>query len=185
VYKLLKAISYNLILKKGELQLMSTPNENYIILTKEGYENIEKELEELKSVRRKEVSDKLKVARSFGDLSENAEYDEAKNEQAQLEERITKLENILRKAEIISESDMKMNVVNVGSTVKFSIKYPDGEVEEEEYTIVGSAEANPSEGKISNESPIGKSLLGTKKGQKVDVQVPDGIAKLKILSIAY
>ncbi|EHL15994.1 transcription elongation factor greA [Peptoanaerobacter stomatis] len=164
---------------------MSTPNENYIILTKEGYENIEKELEELKSVRRKEVSDKLKVARSFGDLSENAEYDEAKNEQAQLEERITKLENILRKAEIISESDMKMNVVNVGSTVKFFIKYPDGEVEEEEYTIVGSAEANPSEGKISNESPIGKSLLGTKKGQKVDVQVPDGIAKLKILSIAY
>lgn len=163
---------------------MSTANET-VLLTREGYESIEKDLEELKSVKRKEVSDKLKVARSFGDLSENAEYDEAKNEQAQLEERITKLENILRKAEIISEADMQMNIVNIGSTVKFSIKYPDGETDEEEYTIVGSAEANPADGKISNESPIGRSLLGAKKGQKVDAQVPDGIAKLKVLSIAH
>lgn len=163
---------------------MSTANET-VLLTREGYESIEKDLEELKSVKRKEVSDKLKVARSFGDLSENAEYDEAKNEQAQLEERITKLENILRKAEIISEADMQMNIVNIGSTVKFSIKYPDGETDEEEYTIVGSAEADPADGKISNESPIGRSLLGAKKGQKVDAQVPDGIAKLKVLSIAH
>ena len=101
---------------------MSVSNENDILLTKEGYENIEKELEELKSVRRKEVSDKLKEARSFGDLSENAEYDEAKNEQAQLEERIAKLENMLRKAVIISETDLKMNIVNLGSQVKVSIK---------------------------------------------------------------
>ena len=162
---------------------MSVSNENDILLTKDGYENIEKELEELKSVRRKEVSDKLKEARSFGDLSENAEYDEAKNEQAQLEERIAKLENMLRKAVIISETDLKMNIVNLGSQVKVSIKYPDGEVEEEDYTIVGSAESNPAEGKISNDSPIGKALIGAKKGQKIDVQVPDGIAKKKIVSI--
>lgn len=164
---------------------MATPVENAILLTREGYENIEKELEELKSVRRKEVSDKLKEARSFGDLSENAEYDEAKNEQAQLEERIAKLENMLRKAEIISEADIKANKVNIGSIVKVSIKYPDGETEEEEYTIVGSTESNPLEGKISNESPIGKAMIGAKKGQKVDVQVPDGIAKIKILSIEH
>ena len=88
---------------------MATPVENMVLLTREGYENIEKELEELKSVRRKEISDKLKEARSFGDLSENAEYDEAKNEQAQLEERIAKLENMLRKAEIISETDIYAN----------------------------------------------------------------------------
>lgn len=164
---------------------MATPVENMVLLTREGYENIEKELEELKSVRRKEVSDKLKEARSFGDLSENAEYDEAKNEQAQLEERIAKLENMLRKAEIISETDIKANKVNIGSIVKVSIKYPDGETEEEEYTIVGSTESNPLDGKISNESPIGKAMIGAKKGQKVDVQVPDGIAKIKILSIEY
>ena len=151
---------------------MSVSNENDILLTKDGYENIEKELEELKSVRRKEVSDKLKEARSFGDLSENAEYDEAKNEQAQLEERIAKLENMLRKAVIISETDLKMNIVNLGSQVTVSIKYPDGEVE-----------SNPAEGKISNDSPIGKALIGAKKGQKIDVQVPDGIAKIKIVSI--
>ena len=149
---------------------MSVSNENDILLTKEGFENIEKELDELKSVRRKEVSDKLKEARSFGDLSENAEYDEAKNEQAQLEERIAK-------------PDLKMNIVNLGSQVKISIKYPDGEVEEDDYTIVGSAESNPAEGKISNDSPIGKALIGAKKGQKIDVQVPDGIAKIKIISI--
>lgn len=164
---------------------MSTPVDNSILLTKEGYENIEKELEELKSVRRKEVSDKLKEARSFGDLSENAEYDEAKNEQAQLEERIAKLENMLRKAEIISEADMKANKVNLGSIVKVTIKYPDGETEEEEYTIVGSTESNPLDGKISNESPVGKAIIGAKKGQKVDVQVPDGIAKIKINSIEH
>ncbi len=164
---------------------MATPVENMVLLTREGYENIEKELEELKSVRRKEISDKLKEARSFGDLSENAEYDEAKNEQAQLEERIAKLENMLRKAEIISETDIKANKVNIGSIVKVSIKYPDGETEEEEYTIVGSTESNPLDGKISNESPIGKAMIGAKKGQKVDVQVPDGIAKIKILSIEY
>ena len=164
---------------------MATPVENMVLLTREGYENIEKELEELKSVRRKEISDKLKEARSFGDLSENAEYDEAKNAQAQLEERIAKLENMLRKAEIISETDIKANKVNIGSIVKVSIKYPDGETEEEEYIIVGSTESNPLDGKISNESPIGKAMIGAKKGQKVDVQVPDGIAKIKILSIEY
>ena len=118
-------------------------------------------------------------------MSENAEYDEAKNEQAQLEERIAKLENMLRKAEIISETDIKANKVNIGSRVKVSIKYPDGETEEEEYIIVGSTESNPLDGKISNESPIGKAMIGAKKGQKVDVQVPDGIAKIKILSIEY
>ena len=148
--------------------------EESIIVTREGYEKMQNELEELKTVKRQEVSEKLKVARSFGDLSENAEYDAAKEEQAQLEERIAKL-----------EQDMKQNIVNIGSTVKFSVKYPDGESEEKTVVIVGRTESNLAEGKMSNESPIGKALMGAKKGQKVDVQVPDGIAKVKVISTKF
>jgi Transcription elongation factor len=119
-----------------------------ILLTEEGFKKIEDELELLKTVRRKEVAERIKVAISFGDISENSEYDEAKNEQAQLEERILKLENILRVAVIIDESSIDTNLVTVGSVVKIEFKDAlTDEVEEDEYTIVGSAEADPSESK--------------------------------------
>ena len=151
-----------------------------ILLTQEGYQKLEDELEILKTVRRREVADRIKVAISFGDISENAEYDEAKNEQAQVEERIMKLENMIRKAVIIDESQIDLNVVTIGSIVKVN----DVEFDEEvEYTIVGSAEADPYDGKISNESPVGRALLGKTVGDEVDVQVPDGIAKFKIIEI--
>ncbi len=153
---------------------------NEILLTQEGYDKLEEEVEFLKTVRRKEVAERIKVAISFGDLSENAEYDEAKNEQAQVEERIMKLENMIRKAVIIDESQIDLNVVTIGSIVKVN----DVEFDEEvEYTIVGSAEADPYDGKISNESPVGRALLGKTVGEEVDVQVPDGIAKFKIIEI--
>lgn len=153
---------------------------NEILLTQEGYDKLEEEVEFLKTVRRKEVAERIKVAISFGDLSENAEYDEAKNEQAQVEERIMKLENMIRKAVIIDESQIDVNIVTIGSIVKVN----DVEFDEEvEYTIVGSAEADPYDGKISNESPVGKALLGRTVGDEVDVQVPDGTAKFKILEI--
>ena len=150
------------------------------ILTQEGYNKIEEEVEYLKTIKRKEVAERIKVAISFGDLSENAEYDEAKNEQAQVEERIIKLESMIRRAVIIDESKIDSNVVTIGSIVKVN----DMDFEEEvEYTIVGSAEADPYEGKISNESPVGKALLGRTIGDIVDVQVPDGVAKFEILEI--
>ncbi|WP_042277230.1 transcription elongation factor GreA [[Clostridium] dakarense] len=151
-----------------------------ILLTQEGYQKLEDEVEFLKTVRRREVADRIKVAISFGDISENAEYDEAKNEQAQMEERILKLENMIRKAVIIDESKIDVNVVTIGSIVKVN----DVEFDEEvEYVIVGSAEADPYDGKISNESPVGKALLGRTIGDVVDVQVPDGVAKFEILEI--
>ena len=151
-----------------------------ILLTQEGYQKLEDEVELLKTVRRREVADRIKVAISFGDISENSEYDEAKNEQAQVEERIMKLENMIRKAVIIDESKIDSNTVTIGSIVKVN----DIEFDEEvEYTIVGSAEADPYEGRISNESPVGKALLGKTTGDVVDVQVPDGVAQFKILEI--
>lgn len=151
-----------------------------ILLTQEGYQKLEDELELLRTVRRREVADRIKVAISFGDISENAEYDEAKNEQAQVEERILKLESMIRRAVIIDESQIDVNVVTIGSIVKV---YDEEFEEEDEYTIVGSAEADPYEGKISNESPVGKALLGKTIGDVVDVVVPDGINKFKILDI--
>ena len=151
-----------------------------ILLTQEGYQKLEDELETLKTVRRREVAERIKVAISFGDISENSEYDEAKNEQAQMEERILKLESMIRRAVIIDESKIDSNVVTIGSIVKVN----DVEFEEEgEYVIVGSAEADPYEGKISNESPVGKALLGRTIGDVVEVQVPDGVAKFEILEI--
>ena len=153
---------------------------NEILLTQEGYDKLEEEVEFLKTVRRKEVAERIKVAISFGDLSENAEYDEAKNEQAQVEERIMKLENMIRKAVIIDESQIDLDIVMVGSIVKL---YDFDFDEEIEYSIVGSAEADPFEGKISNESPVGKALLGARVGEVVEVQVPDGANKFKVLDI--
>ena len=150
------------------------------LLTQEGYNKLEEELEYLKAVKRKEVAERLKVAISFGDLSENAEYDEAKNEQAKLEEQILKLDEKLRKAVIIDESQIDLDIVMVGSIVKL---YDFDFDEEIEYSIVGSAEADPFEGKISNESPVGKALLGARVGEVVEVQVPDGAKKFKVLDI--
>ncbi len=150
------------------------------LLTQEGYDKLEEELENLKVVKRKEVAERIKVAISFGDLSENAEYDEAKKEQAQVEERILKLENMVRKAVIIDESKIDLNVVTIGSIVKVKDLEFDEEVE---YTIVGSTEEDPYDGKISNESPVGKALLGRAAKEVVEVQVPDGVAKFEILEI--
>ena len=151
-----------------------------IFFTPEGLEKIENEIEYLKTVRRKEVSERIKVALGYGDLSENSEYDEAKNEQAQVEERIAKLEMMVRNAKIIDEKDLNTDVVNIGSSVK--VRELDT-MEEDEYTIVGSAEADPLEGKISNESPVGSRLIGNRVGDVVEVEVPDGIIKYEICGI--
>lgn len=151
-----------------------------ILLTKEGYDKIVAEHEELVSVRRKEVSERLKEAISYGDLSENAEYDAAKNEQADLEERIHKLETMIRKAKIIDENEMPKDHVNVGLKVKIKVQESGLEAE---YTIVGSTEADPFEGKISNESAVGGALMGQKLGSVVEIQVPDGLMHYEILDI--
>lgn len=152
-----------------------------VVLTVEGLRKIEAELEQLKTVRRKEVSQRIKTAIAFGDISENSEYDEAKNEQAQVEERIFKLENMVRNAEIIDDEDISLEVISVGSKVKVLDMEFDEEVV---YSIVGSAEADPYEGKISNESPVGDALLGKEVGEVVEIQVPDGIMKYKVLEIS-
>ncbi len=155
--------------------------EKDVFLTEEGLKKLEEELDELKSVKRKDIAEKIKQALSFGDISENSEYDQAKNEQAQLEDRILKLENMLRNAKIIDEDEISTEVVSIGS----KIKVKDLEYDEEmEYTIVGSAEADPFNGRISNESPVGSALLGHKSGDTVDVNVPDGIVKYQIVTIA-
>jgi transcription elongation factor GreA len=155
--------------------------EKDVFLTPEGLAKLEMELEEAKLVKRKEVAERIKQALDFGDISENSEYDQAKNEQGKLEERIAKLESILRNARLIDEDEITTEVVGVGSKVTvIDVEYN----EESEYTIVGSAEANPYEGKISNESPVGKALLGSKAGAVVDVIVPDGVIKYKVQKIA-
>lgn len=151
-----------------------------VILTYEGLKKLEEELEYLKTFKRAEVAEKIKQARAFGDLSENSEYDEAKNEQAFIEGRIATIEAMLKNAKVIDEEDIKLDQVSIGCTVKV---YDESYNEEVEYTIVGSAEADPMNNKISDESPIGKALLGKKVGDVVSVEVPAGIIKLKILEI--
>lgn len=150
-------------------------------MTIAGKQKLEQELEHLKQVKRKEVVERIKIARSFGDLSENSEYDSAKEEQAFVEGRITTLENMIRNAKIIEENADNSNAVGLGKTVTF-IELPDGE--EETYTIVGSAEADPFEGKISNDSPIAKSLLGKQVDDEVTVQTPGGEMFVRIVSIS-
>lgn len=151
-----------------------------IILTHEGVAKLEEELNYLKTVRRREVAQRIKQAIAFGDLSENSEYDEAKNEQAFIEGRIMALENMLRNVRVIDDEDITTDRVSIGSTVKIL----DIEFDEVlEYTIVGSAEADPGQNKISNESPVGKALIGNQIGDIVDVNVPDGVIKFKILEI--
>ena len=141
-----------------------------ILLTQQGYDDIVKEHEYLVTVRRAEVSEHLKEAKSYGDLSENAEYDAAKDEQRDLEERIARIEYMMRNAKVISEEELTGDSVNLGLTVK--IKDIDTK-EKYTYTIVGITNADPFEGKISNESPVGKALLGKRKGEKVEVVMPD------------
>lgn len=154
--------------------------EKEVILTQEGFDKLEEQLNYLKTEKRTEIAERIKVALGFGDLSENSEYDEAKNAQAENEGKIAELENKIRHAKIIDEAEIDTKTVQIGNTVKLY----DVEFEEEvEYTIVGSAEADPYEGKISNESPVGKALLGRTIGDIVDVQVPDGVAKFEILEI--
>ena len=151
-----------------------------VILTQEGYNNLEKELNYLTTEKRAEIADRIKIALGFGDLSENSEYDEAKNAQAENEAKIAELENKVRYAKIIDESEIDTKTVQVGNTVKL---YDEEFEEEVVYTIVGSTEVNLAENKISNESPIGKALIGTKKGSTIEVEAPGGVSKYKILSI--
>ena len=154
--------------------------EKEVLLTQEGYDNLEKELEYLKTEKRTEISERIKVALGFGDLSENSEYDEAKNAQASNEIKIAELENKLRYARIIDESEIDTKTVQVGNKVKIlDMEYN----EELEYTIVGSTEVDLSQNKISNESPIGSALLGKKKNQVVEAVTPGGVAKYKVLEI--
>ena len=154
--------------------------EKEVILTQEGYNNLEKELNFLKTEKRADIADRIKVALGFGDLSENSEYDEAKNAQAENEVKIAELENKLIHAKIIDEKDIDTETVQIGNKVKVL----DVEFDEKiEYTIVGSTEVNLAENKISNESPLGEALLGAKKNQTVEVNAPAGVMKYKILSI--
>lgn len=151
-----------------------------VLLTYEGLKKLEEELEYLKGEKRKEIADRIKQALAFGDISENSEYDEAKNEQAQNEVRIAQLESMLKNASIIDEEEVDTKVVSLGARVKIvDVKSKD----EYDYQIVGSAEADPTSNRISNESPVGSALLGHKAGDAVEVEVPGGKIKYKILEI--
>lgn len=151
-----------------------------VVMTRAGLLALENELEELKTVRRKDVAEKIKVARGFGDLSENSEYDEAKNEQGFVESRIAQLEAMLKHARVIDDDDLDLSAVSVGTHVK--IEDEDGEVEE--YDITGSTEADPLNGRISDESPVGSALMGKKVGEVADVTLPNGgTIQYKILEI--
>ena len=154
--------------------------EKEVLLTQEGYDKLEKEVEYLRTEKRAEIAERIKVALGFGDLSENSEYDEAKTAQAENEAKIADLENKVRYAKIIDESEIDTKTVQVGNIVKvFDMEFE----EEETYTIVGSTEVDLSQNKISNESPIGRALMGAKKNQTIEVHIPDGIAKYKVLNI--
>jgi len=152
-----------------------------VILTPEGLEELKTKIEHLSGERRREVAERIRAAREFGDIAENAEYDDAKNEQAMLEKQIAELEDKLRSATVIDEKEVTTDIVSVGATVHVKDQKTDKSVK---YKIVGSAEANPSENKLSNESPVGKALLGHKRNDIVSVPVPRGPArKLKITKI--
>ena len=154
--------------------------EKEVLLTQEGYDKLEKELEYLRTEKRAEVAERIKIALGFGDLSENSEYDEAKTAQAENEAKIAELENKIRYAKIIDETEIDTKTVQVGNTVKVH----DFEFDEDlEYTIVGSTEVDLAQNKISNESPMGKALLGAKKGETVNVEAPSGTVQFKIISI--
>ena len=151
-----------------------------VILTSEGYEQLKKEIELLQNDKRREVAERIRVAREFGDIAENAEYDDAKNEQAMLEHRIAQLEERLLSARVITRKEISKDSVSVGSKVRLRDIQANKTVE---YHIVGSAEANPAENKLSNESPVGKAIMGRKKGETVEVAAPRGKLKFKIMDI--
>ena len=151
-----------------------------VLLTAQGLEDLKAKIEHLSTARRQEVAERIKEARAFGDISENSEYDDAKNEQAMLEKQIAELEEKLRSATVIDAKSVSTEAVSVGTTVHVKDQKTDKSVK---YKIVGSAEANPSEMKLSNESPVGKAILGKKKGEVVEVAAPRGSLKFKILEI--
>jgi transcription elongation factor GreA len=151
-----------------------------VILTPEGYEKLKSEIEHLSTNKRREVADRIRVAREFGDISENAEYDDAKNEQAMLEHKIAQLEERLVNARVIETDAVDLSVVSIGAKVRLKDMDANQTVE---YIIVGSAEANPAESKLSNESPVGKAIIGKKKGETVEVSAPRGALKYKIMDI--
>lgn len=161
---------------------MAQKNDNAVLVTKSGLEMLKSELEELKTTRRHEVAQKIKEATEYGDLSENSEYDEAKNEQAFLEARILELEQMIKNAEIIDDSKTKGNSVGIGMTVVIASDREDGE---QTYTIVGAVESDPLNGRISNESPVGKAILGKKKGDKVDVKTPSGSMAYTVIDVRH
>ncbi|MCD1261856.1 transcription elongation factor GreA [Paenibacillus athensensis] len=155
-------------------------SEKEVILTQDGLKKLEEELENLKSVKRREVAERIKVAIGYGDISENSEYEDAKNEQAFIEGRILTLEKMLRNARIINNDDVDINTVSVGSIVTLK----DLEFDElVEYNIVGTAESDPFQNKISNESPVGKAILGKQKNAVVEVNVPAGVIRYQIIDI--
>lgn len=152
-----------------------------VLLTEDGLKSLEDELEELKTVKRREIAEKIKVALSFGDLSENSEYDEAKNDQAMVEARIVTIENMLKNVKIIDEQDLNTDTINVGAKVRlYDIEFD----ETCEYKIVGSNEANPDIGKISDESPVGAALLGHKVGDRVEIETPGGTIAYDVVEIS-
>ena len=151
-----------------------------VILTAEGYKKLQQEIEYLSNDKRREVAERIRIAREFGDIAENAEYDDAKNEQAMLEHKIAQLEERLLSARVITKKEISKDTVSVGSKVRIR----DVNAKQTfEYHIVGSAEANPTENKLSNESPVGKAIIGKKKGETVEVAAPRGKMKFKILEI--
>ena len=156
-----------------------------VILTQEGLEKLEQELEELKSVKRKEIAEKIKVALSFGDLSENSEYDEAKNEQAIMEARIADIEVTLKNVKVIDESELSNENIHIGSKVEVRVNNPrTGKTDVYNYKIVGSNEADPLSGNISDESAVGKALLGHGIGDKIEVEGPAGMMEYEVLAIS-
>ena len=158
--------------------------EKQYYVTEEGLAALEKELEYLKIVRRKEVAEKIKVALSFGDLSENSEYDEAKNDQAMVEARIAAGEVLLKSAGVIDESELNNESVHIGSKIEVDLTSATGAQSRRDFKIVGSNEADPRNGKISDESAVGKALIGAKVGQTVEVETPAGISKYHIVTIS-
>ena len=152
-----------------------------VILTAQGYKKLSQEIEYLQTEKRREVAERIRVAREFGDIAENAEYDDAKNEQAMLEHRIAQLEERLLSARVITKKEISKDSVSIGATVRLRDIQAGKTVE---YHIVGSTEANPTENKLSNESPVGKAIMGRKKGDTVEVVAPRGALKFKILEIS-
>lgn len=155
-------------------------NKPITVLTRKGEEQLKAELDELKSVRRREVAEKIKVALSFGDLSENSEYDEAKNEQGMIESRIAEIEQTLAHAQVIDDEDISTEKVGIGTTVKLLDMDMD---EEMEFKIVGTKEADIDSGRMSDESPIGRAIMNREEGEELTIEVPDGEVRMKILEI--